>query len=387
LKPEIIKPTDADFKELTAEILKWYDGYNWLGSEHVLNPYSIFYFIKKFKFDSYWPRSGHPSHLTALVRDNPRDYLLPSLEICSANEVMKCNVANLSPIPVLFHSGYLTIERETTIQVTKNNEVNEIPAFTFKIPNTEVQLQFEASIFNDAFAPKPQYLSNLTKFLPAALLNKNSKEVSSLLHDLLTSISYYQHHSTKHNSISAELSLSDQSATSAKLLESDRPISSAQLLIHEHSATSLQPAGFYDITNTEKYYHAILHGAFHASGLEVHSEGTSANGRTDMVLFLNDNVRVVIELKYCIPSLITCEADKEHMLSKNVKTLSLTETDKFGVNIEPATKEFSVALNRGQNQIICLDYAGPYRAAGCSVICMALAIRNRDEVAVLFFEY
>jgi hypothetical protein len=244
-------------------------------------------------------------------------------------------------------------------------------------------LQFEASIFNDAFAPKPQYLSNLTKSLPAALLNKNSKEVSSLLHDLLTSISYYQHPSNKQNSKSAELSLSNQSATSAKLFEPDRPITSAQLLIPEHSATSPQTAGFYDITNTEKYYHAILHGAFHASGFEVHSEGTSANGRTDMVLFLNDKVRIVIEIKYCISEMIIPEANRKHMFSENDKIISQNETSKNMVD----KNELSAALDRGQAQIISLDYAGPYRASGCSVICMALAIRNRDEVAVRFFEY
>jgi hypothetical protein len=296
---------------------------------------------------------------------------------------MKCDVANLSPIPVLFHSGYLTIDRETTIQVTKNNEVKEIPAFTFKIPNIEVQLQFEASIFNDAFAPKPQYLSNLTKSLPSALLNKNSQEVSSLLHDLLTSISYYQHPSTKKDSISAEPSLSDQSVTSAQLWETDHPITSAQLSIPEHSVTSRQLTGFYDITNTEKYYHAILHGAFHASGLEVHSEGTSANGRTDMVLFLNGKIRIVIEMKYCISDIIIPEANSKHMLSENDKTIYQNETNMNMVN----RKEVSAALDRGQAQIISLDYAGPYRASGCSVICMALAISNRDEVAVRFFEY
>jgi hypothetical protein len=287
----------------------------------------------------------------------------------------------------LFHSGYLTIDSKTTTEIIENNEVTKVPAFTFKIPNKEVRLEYQASIFEDAFQPEPEYLSNLTKDLPSALLNRNSEMVSNLLHDLLTSISYYQHPAPKQDSTSAQLSLSDQSVTSAQLWEADHPITSSQLAISEYPATSPQPAGFYNITKSEKYYHAILHGAFHASGLEVHSEGSGANGRTDMVLFLNDNVRVVIELKYCIPSLITCEPDKEHMLSKNVKTLSLSETDKFGVNIEPVTKEFSVALNRAQNQIICLDYAGPYRAAGCSVICMALAIRNRDEVAVRFFEY
>jgi hypothetical protein len=281
----------------------------------------------------------------------------------------------------------LTIDSKTTTEIIENNEVTKVPAFTFKIPNKEVRMEYEASIFDDAFQPEPEYLSNLTKVLPSALLNRNSEMVSGLLHDLLTSISYYQHPSTKQDSISAELSISEQSVTSAKLWEPDHPITSAQLSISEYPATSPQPTGFYNTTKSEKYYHAILHGAFHASWLEVHSEGSGANGRTDMVLFLNDKVRVVIELKCCLSNSITCKTDKEHMLSKIFKKSSLSKSDMTKANNERATKEFSATLDRGQSQIISLDYAGPYRAAGCSVICMALAIRNRDEVAVRFFEY
>jgi hypothetical protein len=33
-------PQSIGIEDLKAEIFKWYNGYNWLGNEHVLNPYS-----------------------------------------------------------------------------------------------------------------------------------------------------------------------------------------------------------------------------------------------------------------------------------------------------------------------------------------------------------
>jgi hypothetical protein len=377
-KNGIIAPDDHS-KALRDMILDWYDGYNWLGSGQVLNPYSIFHFFKKEKFGSYWPMSGHPSHLTALVRDNPIAYMLPSMDAYSADEVRKSDISSMNPVPILFHSGYLTIDTETTVKKIEKipgpepgqdiiSEV-EVEAYTFRLPNKEVRSNFKESIFQDAFKPTHDNLSNLTKILPAALLEKDSAKVSSLLHNLLTSISYHQHPATKQLPGSAQLSASEQTATSAQLTES------------EQAATSAQLASSDSFTKSEQHCHAVLHGSFLAAGLEVYGEGSGANGRSDIVVYLKDKVRVVIELKYCFPTNTSCERAKEPMTS------NLKNDDTNCADSDQAQKELSSALDRGQKQIIKLDYAGPYRAAGCVVICMALAIRNRDEVDVRFFEY
>ncbi|MDR1040387.1 MAG: PD-(D/E)XK nuclease domain-containing protein [Deltaproteobacteria bacterium] len=142
-----------------------------------------------------------------------------------------------------------------------------------------------------------------------AIQNKDSGETISLLHDLLAGITYYQHESS------------------------------------------------------ESRYHSILHAAFLVAGLEVLSEVTGSDGRSDMTVFLKDMVRVVIELK-CL------KAD-------NTK-------DKGDEDRE--TLELASALDDAENQIRVNDYAGPHRAAGCKVICLALAIRGRNEVAARFFD-
>jgi hypothetical protein len=119
---EILKPQgglnqSADIDDLKAEILKWYDGYNWLGNEHVLNPYSILNFFRKKEFASYWPTTGCPSHLSALIRDNPLDFIQLTLDSHPAKQIRKTDFSDISLVPILFHSGYLTIDEK--IKITK----------------------------------------------------------------------------------------------------------------------------------------------------------------------------------------------------------------------------------------------------------------------------
>jgi hypothetical protein len=329
---------DADFTKLTKLILDYYDGYNWLGSEEVLNPYSILNFFSENKLATYWPLSGRPSHLTNLVRQNPMDYMFP-MDICSSVEVIEADLENINAVSVLFHSGYLTIKDETTITQKIFGKDRDVPAFSFRFPNEEVILNYHNVVFTDVFRPSRKYISNLTMYLPDALIRKDFHTVASLVHDLLTSISYKQH------------------PTFEELRESD-----------------LLSASF-DHTNTEKYYHAILHGSFLSAGFEVHSQGSGGHGHSDITLFLNDRFRIVIELKY-------------YNIIKNFnKDPDVSTADWTRLEQERISNELSATLDKAENQVRERDYAGPYRAACCKVICMALVISDRDKVDVRFFEY
>jgi hypothetical protein len=97
-------------------MLDWYDGYNWGGPNKVLNPYSILYFFQTNKFGTYWFDSGHPSHLRALIRRHPADYLTPKLTEYSSQTVRKATLYNLEPVSILFHAGYLTVDKVHTIR-------------------------------------------------------------------------------------------------------------------------------------------------------------------------------------------------------------------------------------------------------------------------------
>ncbi|MDR1081293.1 MAG: ATP-binding protein [Deltaproteobacteria bacterium] len=325
LKDDEAVAANADVDDLKKIIFDWYDGYNWLGPEHVLNPYSILYFFARKEFDAYWPVSGYTSHLRALVRENPQKFLQPRLDSYTSAELGISHLDNLKPVPVLFHSGYLTIDRKISNNIRSEGRTKVVKTFTFRTPNWEVEQNFRASLFKDAFAPEESYLSALTELLPEALLEKNSENVSDLLHDLLSSISFGQH------------------------------ASSGQRIF------------------SEKYYHSIIHASLLAAGFEVYSQGSGAHGMSDITLFLTDRVRVVIELKYC-------SADSD------VSDYYSSQAGKAQSENERSAKEFTAALDRAEKQIIANDYAGPYRANRCEVICMALALRGRDEVKVRFLD-
>ncbi|MDR1036756.1 MAG: AAA family ATPase [Deltaproteobacteria bacterium] len=320
---------NADISAMRDKIKNYYDGYNWLGKDNVLNPYSLFRFFRYAKFGTYWPKSGTPSHLAALVRKNPLDFIRPKLDDIGEGEITDAKLSILKPGPVLFHSGYLTIDHPVAKDEIINNKIDDedfidtedeeylIDAkddadddeenYVLKIPNREVAKDLEFFLFCNAFDPDKEFFGNFAKKLPLFLLKKNSRKTASLLHDLLAAISFEQH----------------------------------------------EPS--------EKHYHAVLQSAIIATGLEVIGQTSGSQGKSDMAATVK-NIRVVTEVKYC----------------KTGK--------KYAKDKDRAKKDLAVALGKATDQIRSKDYAAPFRVAGKKVIGLAIAVRGRDEVAVRFIE-
>ncbi|MDR1037658.1 MAG: hypothetical protein LBT40_14180 [Deltaproteobacteria bacterium] len=89
------------------------DGYSWLGSERMLNPYAIVSLFGEQRLDLFWPQSGCPPRLPALVRESQLDYLRTRLDDCLDTESRTADLAAVRPVPVLFQSGCLTVDRPT----------------------------------------------------------------------------------------------------------------------------------------------------------------------------------------------------------------------------------------------------------------------------------
>ncbi|MDR1080903.1 MAG: ATP-binding protein, partial [Deltaproteobacteria bacterium] len=330
LKDKCELPQSADIDDLKVEILKWYDGYNWLGNEHVLNPYSILNFFDEKEFDSFWPSTGRPSHLSALIRENPLEYLQPCLDSYPVKQIKKAELSDITVVPVLFHSGYLTIDSKTTRTRFINNQEIKEKALTFKTPNMEVASYSNADMLMDIFKPSHKYISEMSKNLTTALLNMNSVEVVRMLHNLLVSLSFHQHPTKSQNT------------------------------------QEQQPA-------SEKFYHAILHASLLSAGFNVISEASGGEGRSDITLFINEQTCNVIELKYCASSIPVSDI-AEKINAEKQRTEDRSE------------KELAAALDSAEDQMKRKDYAGPYRATRHKVICLALAIRDRTEVAARFVD-
>ncbi|MDR1036142.1 MAG: AAA family ATPase [Deltaproteobacteria bacterium] len=294
---------DADETALLKTIAGWYDGYNWLAKQRVMNPYSIINLFYKKKLSTYWPLSGKPTYISKLAAKNPLDYMYPKLDSYFSEEIETAGLGKILPAPVLFHSGYLTIDKQVFVETSLQLGIVKEEAFIFKIPNMEVEKSFKAFIFGEIFETPPAYYQLFTKNIINALLNKDSQKIANLLHDLLAGITFKQH--------SAE----------------------------------------------EKFYHSLFHAAFVGAGIEILSDTGSSDGLADISLFLENKIRVVIELKY---RRAKDSADEE-------------ESERSG-------RALSSALDDAENALFTKDYPGPFRANAKKIICLALAVRGRTEV-------
>ncbi|MDR2141555.1 MAG: hypothetical protein LBR11_07180 [Deltaproteobacteria bacterium] len=111
------------------------------GETRVLNPYSILKFFKNKRFDGYWVQSGRPGPLTTLINQRPLDFVRPNLDLNLSRGVRKIELNNLEIVPVLFYSGYLTVDSikqvEVADPVTGATEIED--SYSFRFPNFEVR--------------------------------------------------------------------------------------------------------------------------------------------------------------------------------------------------------------------------------------------------------
>jgi hypothetical protein len=262
-KKKEIEPS-AGPEELRREILEWYDGYSWGGDSRILNPWSILNFFQDRKFDSYWIQSGRPSHLTAMIRERPLDFLMPQLESYSSEMLRKSELTSLEPAPVLFHSGYLTVAsvskvRETIQGFTKKKAFER---YSLKTPNAEVSSSYYKECFKDVLGLKDgNVLKTKGEALGRALLDKDESAVGRIFQDYFVTIPFYE-----------------------------RP-------------------------EKEKYFHAFVHLIFSALGFTVLSELSGAVNRLDLCVKSSDEEWVVIELKYCAVERKPTPEEKEKALA------------------------------------------------------------------------
>ena len=91
------------------EIRDWYNGYGWLGTEKVYNPFDILLLLRNRRFGPYWFETGTPTFLANVLLD--RGVSPISLDGMRTSEEMlgTFDVDRIEPEALLFQTGYLTI--------------------------------------------------------------------------------------------------------------------------------------------------------------------------------------------------------------------------------------------------------------------------------------
>ncbi len=97
---------------LLEQIKYWYNGYRFSEKPvYVYNPFSTlsFFFEESFKF--YWFETGTPTFLLELIKNNPQSWpQIPEEKWASERAFSTYEIEHLEALPLLFQSGYLTIQ-------------------------------------------------------------------------------------------------------------------------------------------------------------------------------------------------------------------------------------------------------------------------------------
>ena len=141
---EMAQKNGITFEDACAQLKEKYDGYHFSpDSDGVYNPFSLLNALDDLKLGDFWFETGTPTFLVQLLQDC--DYDLNSLQQgeIMAEDISKVDTVEGNPIPMLYQSGYLTI----------NGYDKRFGTYILDFPNKEVENGFIKSIL-------PYYVKN-----------------------------------------------------------------------------------------------------------------------------------------------------------------------------------------------------------------------------------
>ncbi len=137
---EFSKEKGISHKELREELRNYYNGYRFSPKDvRVYNPFSLFSALRNRSIKNYWFETGTPTFLINLIKE--QNIYIPEYEKLQVSEALfsTYQLSNLSPLPLMFQTGYLTI---------KDYEA-DVRLFHLGFPNKEVKTSFTENLFYD----------------------------------------------------------------------------------------------------------------------------------------------------------------------------------------------------------------------------------------------
>jgi hypothetical protein len=139
------------------KIRYWYNGYTWDGETAIYNPFSTMNFFQIQRFANYWFNTGTPTFLINIIqRRNSADTVLKPI-VVDESIFSEYDPANISEVPLLFQTGYLTIKQ-------MERTPDGFTEYTLGIPNMEVNKSLLTHLLK-AFGKYPDnlYIDELQK--------------------------------------------------------------------------------------------------------------------------------------------------------------------------------------------------------------------------------
>lgn len=219
-----------------AKVKHWYNGYNWTG-ESVYNPYDILLFLSNSRkmFKAYWFETGSPTFLMDMLLHKHID--ITSLQgIDSSEQVLsQFEVGNISPIALMFQTGYLTVDK-----------VLQLPfgvRYTFKFPNIEVQQSFNQAVIYKFLPTQAPQIIRIQSQLYQNLVDDDLAGMFATIQSFFAGIPYNWHSNN-------------------------------------------------DIAHFEGYWASVFYAYFASIGLHINVEEPTSNGRMDMTVLFADCIYI-----------------------------------------------------------------------------------------------
>jgi hypothetical protein len=209
------------------KIRHWYNGYRWhIKGDTLYNPFSILnFFASGGDFFNYWYTTGTPTFLMDISK-REHFYRFDKVSV-SSNSLQSFDFENISLIPVLFQTGYLTIK---AYQALFDN-------FILSFPNHEVEAAYLEKLA-DTYIQSQKYPAKV--IMPAlvdALQAKNAPALQETINKAF-----------------------------------------------EHIPNPLWQK------ENEQFYHAIVHLLFSLMGVYINSEVQTKEGRADAIIQLDEGI-------------------------------------------------------------------------------------------------
>ena len=163
-------------------IRDWYNGYSWLGTEKVYNPYDVLMLMHERCFKPHWFRTGTPKFLV----DTLIERAVPTVSlggITAGEDLLSTfDVDHIATEALLFQTGYLTIVGEEDPGVG-------LPLYRLDYPNLEVRMSLNRVLLR--WLTQDHSLKHLNRSnLPQLLVDGDFEGIRVLLYDLYAKIPY-----------------------------------------------------------------------------------------------------------------------------------------------------------------------------------------------------
>ncbi|MDR1308994.1 MAG: AAA family ATPase [Deltaproteobacteria bacterium] len=233
-------PKEATIGDMWKEIALWYGGYSWDGRTRLYNPYSLVSLFRGDSFEPFWMNLDPSAKmLSDILAHDPLAVTVDRFKDLSTGQIGLAEVGSLAPVPALFQTGFLTVDK-----IGYSPDHSKL--FSLRLPNKDVIPKFYSKFSNSLnkyFKTSP---NSKRIYFHGIIEDNDAVDLSSLINSIFGSLPAIRHRAE------------------------------------------------------ESFYHSVLHGyLFDMPGTVISlSEQPGAMGTPDIVVVFDDGLHAVIALKY-----------------------------------------------------------------------------------------